>query len=701
MIERWNSEIDTYLVYAGLFSAIVTAFNVQSYLLLQPAPPDPAVVALRQISLQLSSLSISPSFANSTYPPVHSTTSALPPGPPVGASIVWLNALWFSSLVLSLSSASIGIMIKQWTNEFKSGLPSEKISREARETRDTARLRQYRLNNLVKWRVGAIVLAIPVFLQLALAFFLAGLLVLAWTLHSTVAAITTLFVAVLAIFTLVTMLLPSFKSSCAYLSPQGLVLDTIFQSMRCILCRMLHGVVGLIWRCACHLRENTGVHCKPVQLVERISWSVILWCSFRGQPVRIAPPRTWRTREKEVIAKSSESLDSDLLTMAYDTSLADPNILDAAARCLADAKGTTVIQAFGRLHAIAADHIQVDILEPLAWRVVESAKPSTFVLWWNTMFHMLATPPSIFTESSSLKSALTQLKDYLQRIGYDYSPDWNFGVLSATMRDVDRFHIEDSASDSILDVNALAEVARAQLEVDSEISGKAIGYIVAAVNERLRDNLNMESWNELIRSTMLVHVLVKCRTRMLMASDASEDHRETLCMHTQEVLGEYGAALGNVHDYHIVTWFGLYKLEMLLLVLRKDHMPSRPLVRMEFISAIRNFLHTVNSQSDLDDDDRSEVKDCESALSELESQIQSDSPLSCATESPYSPAAVPTSSSRTPQSHPVQEQPEGNSHSSRPYTSDHNDSNPERTTSSSPTGVTHNSAAGAASASLL
>ncbi|KAI0688772.1 hypothetical protein C8T65DRAFT_528548, partial [Cerioporus squamosus] len=54
MIERWNKEIDTLLVYAGLFSAILTAFNVwQSYPLLTPAPLDPVLAALQQISSQL------------------------------------------------------------------------------------------------------------------------------------------------------------------------------------------------------------------------------------------------------------------------------------------------------------------------------------------------------------------------------------------------------------------------------------------------------------------------------------------------------------------------------------------------------------------------------------------------------------------------------------------------------------------------
>ncbi|EIW52754.1 uncharacterized protein TRAVEDRAFT_75837, partial [Trametes versicolor FP-101664 SS1] len=155
MVERWNKVIDTYLVFAGLFSAILTAFNVQSYPLLQPPTLDPVTV-LQQISLQLHSFAINSSFANSTAP------SSAGPSPPhtasgpaaVPQSAIWLNILWFSGLIISLTSALLGILVKQWLNEFVSlGLSGN--------SREAARLRQYRLNNLVKWRVGDIVILIP------------------------------------------------------------------------------------------------------------------------------------------------------------------------------------------------------------------------------------------------------------------------------------------------------------------------------------------------------------------------------------------------------------------------------------------------------------------------------------------------------------------------------------------------------------
>ncbi|RPD67897.1 hypothetical protein L226DRAFT_423015, partial [Lentinus tigrinus ALCF2SS1-7] len=151
MVERWNKEIDTLLVFAGLFSVILTAFNVQSYQLLTPAPPvDPVIVALEKISAQLSSFSINPPSVNSTQP-AFIRPDPTPSSPPLWA--VWLNVLWFSSLIFSLSAATVGIMVKQWLNEYSSGLSGT--------SRQIARLCQLRLNSLQRWHVKEIVAVLP------------------------------------------------------------------------------------------------------------------------------------------------------------------------------------------------------------------------------------------------------------------------------------------------------------------------------------------------------------------------------------------------------------------------------------------------------------------------------------------------------------------------------------------------------------
>ncbi|RPD61496.1 hypothetical protein L227DRAFT_470982, partial [Lentinus tigrinus ALCF2SS1-6] len=149
LLARWKEEMDTLLVYAGVSSAVLTAFNVESYHLLQPDPSDPTLAVLKQISAQLNGYTYNPPFMNTTRPvdPLHVTQATFYPP----ASAVWLNALWFSSLVFSFSSALLALFVKQWIYEAMVGGAS----------RESARLRQYRLNGLLRWRVGTIIVVIP------------------------------------------------------------------------------------------------------------------------------------------------------------------------------------------------------------------------------------------------------------------------------------------------------------------------------------------------------------------------------------------------------------------------------------------------------------------------------------------------------------------------------------------------------------
>ena len=180
-------------VQGGLFSAVLTAFNVQSYQLLTPPPTtDPVIIALERISAQLSSFSVNPPSINSTHPAFVYDPTPLP-APPYA---VWLNALWFASLICSLSAAFIGIIVKQWLNEYSSGLSGK--------SRQITRLRQLRLNGLRRWRVKEIVAVLPVLLQVASALLFAGLLVLLWQLNQVVAIVATVLVGLLVVFSLST-----------------------------------------------------------------------------------------------------------------------------------------------------------------------------------------------------------------------------------------------------------------------------------------------------------------------------------------------------------------------------------------------------------------------------------------------------------------------------------------------------------------
>ncbi|KAI0718801.1 hypothetical protein C8T65DRAFT_827467 [Cerioporus squamosus] len=292
LVRRWQEELDTLLVYAGLFSAVLTAFNVQSYQLLQPSPTDPTLAVLREISAHMSSFTIAPPFVNTTRSVDASTISQ--PLFQAPASAVWLNTLWFCSLVFSLSSASIALFVKQWLHETTVQGTSRK----------SARLRQYRLHGLLKWHVGTIVVVLPILLQLAAVLFLGGLVILLWTLHSTVAAITSSLVAILFAFFLVVTVLPVWKADCPYRSPTSLAIYGILRINRNATMRMLRWLGRVFYTV-----YATMVRGVP-QLVRLHEFA------YRRHYLDIP---TWRGRDQSAINERVGTLDRAIVTKAYTT----------------------------------------------------------------------------------------------------------------------------------------------------------------------------------------------------------------------------------------------------------------------------------------------------------------------------------------------------------------------------------------------
>ncbi|TDL27692.1 hypothetical protein BD410DRAFT_869093, partial [Rickenella mellea] len=97
LVESWRGDMDGILIFAGLFSASVTAFIIESYKKLSPDSGDAAVTLLAQISSQLFAISngtnliVSPPPAQLSFRPT--------------SSVVTVNILWFLSLILALLCA--------------------------------------------------------------------------------------------------------------------------------------------------------------------------------------------------------------------------------------------------------------------------------------------------------------------------------------------------------------------------------------------------------------------------------------------------------------------------------------------------------------------------------------------------------------------------------------------------------------------
>ncbi|KAK7030414.1 hypothetical protein VNI00_014158 [Paramarasmius palmivorus] len=190
MVKNWKEDIDTLLVYAGLFSVVVTAFVIESYKWLTEDPADTTVALLTQISLQLVERNASAVSLTQNAQFV------------IDQSAVRINCFWFLSLILSLTSGLFALLCKHWLREYGRDTPT-------RTQAEALGLRQLRSESLQKWGVPSIVAALPILLEVALLLFFAGILDLLWARHLVPFVLATVAVGISAGMYFVTTILPS------------------------------------------------------------------------------------------------------------------------------------------------------------------------------------------------------------------------------------------------------------------------------------------------------------------------------------------------------------------------------------------------------------------------------------------------------------------------------------------------------------
>ncbi|KAH9831814.1 uncharacterized protein C8Q71DRAFT_714875, partial [Rhodofomes roseus] len=203
-LDRWRNEINTLLVFAGLFSAVLTGFVGPYYAVLLP-PPDFNTIILERISAQLGNMSSNPAIVPGSSSP------SFPPGPPAPR---WIATLWFASLVFSLGAASVALAVNQWLNFHAEQWGLLTIQQKVRTW-------QLRRDSLNKWNVEFIVSLLPCLLQVALILFLVGMVGYLWVLGPDISVLSTVVVGVLLLFLASTSVLPALVPYSPYKSPQA------------------------------------------------------------------------------------------------------------------------------------------------------------------------------------------------------------------------------------------------------------------------------------------------------------------------------------------------------------------------------------------------------------------------------------------------------------------------------------------------
>ncbi|CCA66697.1 hypothetical protein PIIN_00377 [Serendipita indica DSM 11827] len=169
LVRDSNDSLNTLLIFAALFSAILTAFIVESMKLLEEDPAETSRDILLTLSRQLANNSL-PAYSSS------GTKEFTPP-----AFAVRVNSYFFASISCSLVAALGAVLALQWIGSYDVGLNA--TSAEGR-----ALQRQMRWEGISNWKMREIISAFPVLLYVALLMFLVGLAEWLWHLNRSVAA---------------------------------------------------------------------------------------------------------------------------------------------------------------------------------------------------------------------------------------------------------------------------------------------------------------------------------------------------------------------------------------------------------------------------------------------------------------------------------------------------------------------------------
>ncbi|KAF8604489.1 hypothetical protein BDV93DRAFT_491675 [Ceratobasidium sp. AG-I] len=161
LVDSKNKNLDMMLLFATLYSAILSAFLIESKKLLQQDPTEVSNGLLLLIAQ--SQQRIEQGQPQPTLAPIQPVTFSAP------SSARWINGLWFLSLALSLSAALVAMLAKEWLTAYNTSRP--------RSASTYAHLRQSRFNALFKWGALHIIDLLPSMLHLALLLFSIGLII--------------------------------------------------------------------------------------------------------------------------------------------------------------------------------------------------------------------------------------------------------------------------------------------------------------------------------------------------------------------------------------------------------------------------------------------------------------------------------------------------------------------------------------------
>ena len=214
----------------GLFSSTVATFIAISYPTLQQDPNVTTQSLLTQISKQLAN-------TNGSSPAASPSATFSP-----SASVVFVNSVWFLSLVLSLTCALMATLMQQWARRYL------QIIKRNHAPHVHAHLRGYFSRGAEKFSIFGLVELLPSLLLVSVLLFFAGLVVFAFLANHIVAYITLAIVGFCFLSYIALTLMPLIFQDCPYYTPLTSVLWFSAQIIGLAYSSVLHRVAKQLYQ---------------------------------------------------------------------------------------------------------------------------------------------------------------------------------------------------------------------------------------------------------------------------------------------------------------------------------------------------------------------------------------------------------------------------------------------------------------------
>ncbi|KAF9649336.1 hypothetical protein BDM02DRAFT_1866934 [Thelephora ganbajun] len=196
--KKYHDDLNTTLVFAGLFSGVASAFIIDVQ---QELRPDYNEMSFTVLTMLLNATSGVP---NQVDIPVVS-------GP--NASAVQVQSILFASLASALLAAFVAMLGKQWLNLYVDG-----------SLIDRSRHRELRMRGMITWRFKIIMECLPFIMQLSLFLLKYALARYLWDLSHTVSAVIAAFTALGVLFYLFIVIAAMVWKTCPFQTPVSVFL---------------------------------------------------------------------------------------------------------------------------------------------------------------------------------------------------------------------------------------------------------------------------------------------------------------------------------------------------------------------------------------------------------------------------------------------------------------------------------------------